>query len=180
MTQPTAATVPANPPFARGSLIWERKGPLPVWGWAALVLVLLLGVTYWRRRSSATSSASSSTASSSAGTGDGHGHYYGGSPWSPTGGGAPATVPSSPAAGGATPPMIETGDESVVIDAKWPAKGSSLWDVADRWLPEGSAQWQKIWDDPRNAEIRAKRGVPEMIRVGDRFYIPGKLATPRW
>lgn len=49
---PNQPPAPAgNPPFAGGSIIWEKKGPLPVWAWALLLLGLVLAVTMWRRNS---------------------------------------------------------------------------------------------------------------------------------
>lgn len=43
------APVQTRRPFMADSVIWERKGPLPVWGWAALVLLVALGVAWFRR-----------------------------------------------------------------------------------------------------------------------------------
>lgn len=40
-------------PFAQNSIIWERKGPLPVWAWALLVLAGALVIAWWRRNRSA-------------------------------------------------------------------------------------------------------------------------------
>lgn len=45
----TAPVKTSAPPFAKGSIIWEKKGPLPVWAWAGLVLGLVLIVVMWRR-----------------------------------------------------------------------------------------------------------------------------------
>lgn len=42
-------TIPANPPFAPGALMWRRYGPLPVWGYAGIVLAGLLLFLYLRR-----------------------------------------------------------------------------------------------------------------------------------
>ncbi len=36
-----------------GSVLWEKKGPLPVWAWALLVLGLVLVATIWRRNRAA-------------------------------------------------------------------------------------------------------------------------------
>lgn len=38
-----------TPPFAKGSVIWQQKGPLPVWAWALVVLLAVLVFTWWRR-----------------------------------------------------------------------------------------------------------------------------------
>lgn len=54
-TRPTT-TIPANPPFARGSLIWQKRGPLPVWAWMLIGLLGLLVFTWWRRNRTAAAS----------------------------------------------------------------------------------------------------------------------------
>lgn len=36
-------------PFLKGSIIWQKKGPLPVWAWAAIGLGVVLAVSMWRR-----------------------------------------------------------------------------------------------------------------------------------
>jgi len=48
----TAPVKTSSAPFAKGSIIWQKKGPLPVWAWAGLVLGLVLVVTMWRRNKS--------------------------------------------------------------------------------------------------------------------------------
>jgi hypothetical protein len=42
-------TIPATPPFAPGALMWRRYGPLPVWGYAAILVGGLLVLMYLRR-----------------------------------------------------------------------------------------------------------------------------------
>ena len=51
----------ARRPFMQDSIIWERKGPLPVWGWAAAVLLLALGYAWFRRGKADKAAASSAT-----------------------------------------------------------------------------------------------------------------------
>jgi len=36
----------------------------------------------------------------------------------------------------------------------------------------GHTDWKKIWDDPRNAALKAKRGVPNKIQPGDILMVP--------
>jgi hypothetical protein len=50
---PDAKTQTSTAPFAKGSIIWEKKGPLPVWAWVLIVLAVLLGVAWWRRNKAA-------------------------------------------------------------------------------------------------------------------------------
>jgi hypothetical protein len=35
-----------------------------------------------------------------------------------------------------------------------------------------ASQWPKIWDDPRNADLKKKRGLPQKIQPGDVVKIP--------
>ena len=53
MAAPTQAAPPAKGPFLKNSIIWEKKGPLPVWAWALIVLGLVLAVTMWRKNKAA-------------------------------------------------------------------------------------------------------------------------------
>lgn len=38
----------------------------------------------------------------------------------------------------------------------------------------GISPWSVIWNHPNNAALRGQRGRPELIRPGDRVWIPGK------
>jgi hypothetical protein len=70
-----AAPEPTTGPPAKrsgsGKLgVWGKKyGPLPAWGWAALGLVIILGVLYLKNRNSAATSPSTTTADTTAGAG---------------------------------------------------------------------------------------------------------------
>ena len=58
MTQPTKPTkASSSAPFAKGSIIWEKKGPLPVWAWALIVLLIVLVFAWWRRNRAAAKAA---------------------------------------------------------------------------------------------------------------------------
>lgn len=48
MAAPTQPQTSAQP-FAKGSIIWRKYGPLPVWAWALILLGILLAFTVWRR-----------------------------------------------------------------------------------------------------------------------------------
>lgn len=49
---PKTVAAQQSQPFAKGSIIWEKKGPLPVWAWALLGLLAVLVFTVWRRNRS--------------------------------------------------------------------------------------------------------------------------------
>ena len=42
-----------------------------------------------------------------------------------------------------------------------------------------ASEWRKIWDDPRNAALVAKRKVPEHLQIGDTLMvkIPWKVTA---
>lgn len=67
--QPDAPGTPAK--TGGGKLgVWGKKyGPLPLWGWALILLVGILVYLYWKNRNSASSDTSSTTASDSTGAG---------------------------------------------------------------------------------------------------------------
>jgi hypothetical protein len=70
-----------------------------------------------------------------------------------------------------------------VTTTKWPdtdsVKTDSLWNIARTWLPEGAEQWGLIWNHPLNAALKQKRGQPDRIQPGDRWFVPNKRAKPR-
>ncbi len=35
-----------------------------------------------------------------------------------------------------------------------------------------SANWKKVWNDPKNSTLKTNRGAPEKIEVGDKLFIP--------
>jgi hypothetical protein len=50
--------------------IWKKKyGPLPLWGWALILLAAILGYLYYKNRNSASTTASATTASDTTGAG---------------------------------------------------------------------------------------------------------------
>jgi hypothetical protein len=52
-----ADTIPARPPFAAQSIIWEKRGPLPVWAWLIIGLAGLFAALWWRRNKAAAAEA---------------------------------------------------------------------------------------------------------------------------
>jgi hypothetical protein len=52
-----------------GGNFWTRKlGPLPAWGWAGIVLLAVLGYSYFKNKNSASSSSSADTSGTAANT----------------------------------------------------------------------------------------------------------------
>lgn len=199
MATPVATT---GRPFAPNSIIWEKKGPLPVWAWALLVLLLALGWSVWRRNRTEGEAANVVTGSDEPLPGDQSGPpVFIVPPATPpainvpiTVQPAPVTVPAAPPGGGSAPPS--TGPITkpptpkpappkggYVTTTTYPdrtaPKESTLWDIAYTWLPQGASQWGMIWNHPLNKDLKKKRGAPEKIRPGDRWFVPNKLSKAR-
>lgn len=58
MPKTAAAT---KEPFLKGSVLWQKKGPLPVWAWAIIGLAVLFVIMWWRRNKAAAASAEVAT-----------------------------------------------------------------------------------------------------------------------
>lgn len=209
-TQPaqTANSSTASQPFAKGSIIWQKKGPLPVWAWALILLGIVLAWSVWRRNKADADATEADLAYVDELPGDQTAppvFVIQPGPQPPVNVNVTApitTVPSAPPGGGrVTPPTVPRPYEPptakpkpppakapkpakpkpaapgrVVTVTKWPdntpPKESTLWDIAAHYLGKGNL-WPKIWNDPRNAAVKKRRGVPERIQAGDKFFVPG-------
>jgi hypothetical protein len=110
-------------------------------------------------------------------------------PSMPPAGGRPATpvetVPATttpttttPAATSTVKPAAAAPKGVWVTVVKW-AKGqkagtpSTLWGIAEKVYGKGKGgTWTKIWNAPQNAALKKKRGKPELIQPGDKFWVP--------
>ena len=52
---------------------------------------------------------------------------------------------------------------------KWPDPLGTITGIAAHF---GIGDWHKIWDDPENAGLRARRMVPENVQPGDGVWVP--------
>lgn len=131
-------------PFMKNSLIWQKKGPLPVWAWMLVVLALLLAVTWWRRNRDASAATTSTSGFTDALPGDqtappvfiippGQAGPPGppGTPGPAGPQGPPGTVPTAPPAGGSNPPLAVPKEVSV------PGPNVSIY----KWLSDLNAQY---------------------------------------
>lgn len=57
----------------------------------------------------------------------------------------------------------------VKYTSKNPPWNSTIWGIANHY---GISSWQTVWNDPHNAALKKKRGVPEHIQPGDQVYVP--------
>lgn len=186
-------TVPAKgAPFAKDSIIWQRKGPLPVWAWALLVLALVLGISVWRRNRRTAEAATVATGGTDTLPGDQSAPPVFIVPQAAT----PAvnvgpivtppvtvTVPTAPPGAGAPPPVAAPSSPAPVpaptgswvtigkYTTKNPPWNSTLWGIWNHY--KTTANWQAIWNHPLNADLRRKRGRPERIQAYDRVFVPG-------
>jgi hypothetical protein len=176
---------PPQPPgrAARiGALLRERRGPLPVWGWLALVLVVLLAVAWWRRRANTAAPAAEVV------PGDQTPPAVFPINISVIGPAPTATPPLVPPGGGRDDvPGAGTGGILVTVVHRYTAVNprydstiSGIWGhyaarTSDRTT---AATWQDLWNDPHNAALRTKlRGNPKNLSLGDRVFVPG-VRTP--
>jgi hypothetical protein len=51
----------------------------------------------------------------------------------------------------------------------WPDELSTISGIAAR---SGIADWHTLWNDPRNAGLRAHRVAPERVQPGDALWVP--------
>jgi hypothetical protein len=182
-------------PFLKGSILWQKKGPLPVWAWLGIGLLLVVVFMVWRRNRAAGEATEAAT---------GYEQLPGDQtappvfvmpqppnpivtvtvPTAPPGTGrpdAPKVPPKQPAPIPPGPKPAPPG--GFVSVTKYPDRSapreSTLWDIAQSWLPAGGNSWATVWNHPLSADVRRKRGKPERIQQGDRLFVPGKLAKPR-
>lgn len=67
------------------------------------------------------------------------------------------------------PPPAPAGHWDTVT--KFPSPKGTLWGLAVSSYGNGT-QWGRIWNAPQNTALKNRRGVPEHIQPGDRFWIP--------
>lgn len=174
MTAP-ATQETSRQPFLRGSIIWQRRFGLPVWGWLLILLALVIVIMSWRRRAKSGSGTEMEVIPGQ----DTQPNPIFIVPQAAT----PAvnvvmpTPPTAPPAGGSPSPTtpLPTSPGSYVVvktytktNTPWEATLSGIWAHT-----RTTAGWEQIWNHPMNNELRALRKKPELIRAGDRVFVPG-------
>ncbi len=192
----TTQAQPANSskaPFMKGSIIWEKRGPLPVWAWLLIGLALLLLVVMWRRNLNGDANAIA-TGDETALPGNQAAPPIFIVPQAPTPAvqvpinvlpspAAPATVPTAPPGAGAPPPTqapaspapIPASPGKVVSVTKYPSTFGTISGIWAYFKSRGGSapNWQAVWNHPMNAALRTKRGQPDRIQPGDKVFVPG-------
>jgi hypothetical protein len=94
-------------PFLQGSVIWQKKGPLPVWAWAIIGLALVFIIMWWRRNQQASTDPGFYRDELPGDQGAPPIFIVPQAPVSPVTilPAPPATVPTAPPGGGSAPPM---------------------------------------------------------------------------
>lgn len=69
------------------------------------------------------------------------------------------------------PPAPAPTGRTVTV-TPWPTKHSTLSGIASTYLGSQS-KWPTIWNAPQNTGVRNLRKKPELIRAGDKFFVPG-------
>lgn len=188
----------ADEPTGQGGSILTRKtGPLPNWVYMALLLLVALMYSMWRRNKDAANAVEE-------GPGEDVDYVPGDQtpppvfilPQNPQPTvpvnvvvNNPGTTPSAPPAGGKPPATTPKPKPSAptkpavaydkVTVAKYTSKNapwnSTLWGIAKH-AGYGSqgGNWHSIWNDPKNAALKKKRGKPEKIQPGDIIYVRRK------
>jgi hypothetical protein len=169
-------------PFMAGSMIWQKKGPLPVWAWIVIGLSLLFVVTWWRRNKAA------ATESNEAVTGIYRDELPGNQgvpvfvvpqapaapvtilppPPPPT---PPVTVPEAPPGGGAPPPMQLPEFMQVPTEQNlytWFSGQGTNFAAVDAWNPgwrdRDKSLWWKANPDGSNNKIPQLK-TPLVLKV---------------
>lgn len=185
MPTDNTAAAGGQPPFARGSMIWRKAGPLPMWAWGLILLGVALAWSLWRRNRAA--GEASTAAAGEELPGDQTAPPVFVVPQAPVSPVVvtppPATVPPAPPGGGRelppAPPKPPGGPKPppgrwvtvVAYSSKSPSWASTISGIAKHF---GIGDWRTIWTHPVNAPLRKSRSVPERIRPGDRVWVPGK------
>lgn len=190
-------TQPGKPTKGGGSILTRKTGPLPNWVWMALLLLAALIFSMWQRNRQATGGEDDLDAVTEPLPGDQTPPPVFIIPQAPQ----PTvpvnvevnlppgvTPPAAPPAGGRPPakpkpkppapkpPAKPTPAQYAAVKvAKYtsrnPPWNSTLWGIAEHYPKYGGKNWSQIWNDPKNAALKKKRGKPERIQPGDTIYV---------
>lgn len=182
-----------------GSILTRKTGPLANWIWMSILLLLALVYSIWKRNQSGANAVEEGPEVEEVGPGDQTPPPVFILPQNPqptvpvnvvvNNPGNPTTPPSAPPV--ATKPPVKApapkpsapakpavAYDTVKITAyttKNPAWNSTLWGIAKHaGYGSSSTNWKSIWDDPKNAALKKKRGRPEKIQPGDTLYVRRK------
>jgi hypothetical protein len=178
---------------AGGSILTRKTGPLPNWVWMALLLLVALIYSFWQRNRAAEVPLEEDNGPSVENVpGDQTPPPVFILPQAPQPSvTVPVTVntpaPAPPAAGRPTPPVTPPKPAAPVpkpaapayqtvsvakYTSKNPPWNSTIWGIAKQYGYGAAANnWSSIWNDPKNAALKAKRKDPKKIQPGDKIYV---------
>lgn len=185
-----------------GSILTRKTGPLPNWVYMAILLLVALVFSVWRgNRSQANAVEEGPSEEEEYGLpGDQTPPPVFILPQNPqpavnvtvnnpAGANKPTTPPSAPPAA-TKPPATKPAPkpsapskpavsyQKVTVQkysSKNPPWNSTLWGIAKaNGYGASGKNWTSIWNDPKNAAIKKKRGAPEKIQPGDVIYVRKK------
>lgn len=178
-----------------GSILTRKTGPLPNWVWMALLLLLALGYSVWQRNRSANTVEEGPSPEYVPGDQTPPPVFILPQNPQPTVPvnvevnvpNTPSTPPTAPPAA-TKPPVTQPTPKPTappkptepthfkVTIAKYTSKNppwnSTLWGIAKNYgLGSAGNNYLSIWNDPRNAALKAKRKDPKKIQPGDVVWI---------
>ncbi len=175
-------------------MLTRKLGPLPMWAWMGMVLLVVLGYSLWHKdKTDAASSSAATTVPDQTPPVVFQSYVYdtdyqtsggvstppvAGRPVPPAGppiGRPPAPVPPQPRPTGGPPSPVPAPRGQWVTVSKYvgpnPVWSSTLWGIAQHLLGNGS-RWSEIWGAPQNAALKSRRKDPRHIQPGDRVWVP--------
>lgn len=184
-----------------GSILTRKTGPLANWIWMSILLLLALVYSIWKRNQASANAVEEGPEVEEVGPGDQTPPPVFILPQNPqpsviinnTTPGGPGPTPATPKPAPpvatkptptATPPKpAPPAKPTIAYDAikvtkyttKNPPWNSTLWGIAkQKGYGAGSTNWHGIWNDPKNAALKKKRGDPKKIQPGDTIYVRRK------
>jgi len=176
-----------------GSIFLRKTGPLANWIWMALLLLLAVVYSMWKKnKAGAADNVDTTTDDTSDDLTNQTPPPVFILPQNPqpsviinntTPPGAPpvatkpppTTTPPKPTAPTKTPAVAYTQVKVVAYTSKNPPANSTLWGIAKaNGYGSTSTNYAPIWNDPKNAALKKKRGSPTKIQPGDVIYVRKK------
>lgn len=197
-----AADEPGGPAGGGGSILTRKTGPLANWIWMAIILLVALVYSMWKRnREQAVAPPEDETVTEPLPGNQNPPPVFilpqnpqptvpininlppnpttpvTPKPVPPTGGRPlPPTIPVQPAQPVPKPvtPVYEPV-KMVKYTSKNPPWNSTIWGIAKQYgYGAASNNWTSIWNDPKNAALKAKRKTYGNLQPGDVVYVKRK------
>lgn len=196
----TDSSAGSNSESSGGSILTRKTGPLANWVWMALLLLVALGFSLWQRNKAAVEPDANVDTTTTDTALDNQTpppvfilpqnpqptvpvNVVVNNPANP----APATppaappvavkpAPTNPAPTPKPPAKPAPASYATVTVSKYTTKNppwnSTLWGIAKHYgYGATNTNFNSIWNDPKNAALKKKRGQPTKIQPGDKIYV---------